>query len=52
MRDVSRTPKSLKMRQEKHIARKRDDVFPVDGDVVAVTTDQTAPPDLMALALE
>ena len=52
MRDVSRTPESLKRRQERHIARKPGDVFLVDGDVVAVTTDQTAPPDLMALALK
>ena len=52
MRDVSRKPESLKGRLEKRIARKRGDVFLVDGDVVAVTTDQTVPPDLMAPALE
>jgi hypothetical protein len=52
MREVSRTPGSLKGRLERRIARKRGDVFLVDGGVVALTTDQTAPPDLMAPALE
>ena len=52
MRDGSRKPESLKGRLEKRIARKRGDVFLVDGDVVTVTTDQTVPPDLMAPGLE
>jgi hypothetical protein len=52
MRDGSRKPESLKGRLEKRIAHKRSDVFPVDGDVVAITTGQTVPPDLMAPALE
>ena len=52
MRDGSRKPESLKGRLVKRIARKRGDVFPVDGDGVTVTTGQTVPPDLMAPALE
>jgi hypothetical protein len=52
MKDISRTPESLKGRLKRRIARKRGDVFLVAGDVVAVTTDQTAPPDLMAPAWE
>lgn len=52
IRDLSRTPESLKGRLERHITRKPGDVFLVDSDVVAVTTNQTAPPNLMAPALK
>ncbi len=52
MRDVSRTPESLKGRLERRTPRKRGDVSLVGGGVVAVTTDQTARPDSMAPALE
>jgi hypothetical protein len=49
---MSRKLESLKGPLEKRIAPKRGGMFLVDGDVVAVTTDQTVPPDLMAPALE